>query len=228
MVLICELVQRRLGSLLARSRWHLFLCGRIYSLLADPPADMESMLRYDLPYALIVLACLISASFRMPPVSCGHSACGCSIGQCRWVVQAGYVWNFRGAIGLLTNGNKSCDYRCRAGRFGWVLLSKEAVDVSLEIDLPRRRFHSNLQGFHFGGYRFFSKSKAVEDLWTEIRRMTCSVTALIVHLLRRKVLFLSAEADRSTVQARHLQIDARYFWLKARFSGGKPRNFESG
>ncbi len=41
----------------------------------------------------------------------------------------------------------------------------------------------NYKGFHFdiGGHRFFSKSKEVEDLWTEIAGPT---TCSIVHALR--------------------------------------------
>src|SRR5580698_521607 len=61
-----------------------------------------------------------------------------------------------------------------AGLTAGYLLSKEAVDVVvLEADpvyvggISRTVTY---KGFHFdiGGHRFFSKSKAVEDLWTEI------------------------------------------------------------
>src|ERR1700704_3712644 len=61
-----------------------------------------------------------------------------------------------------------------AGLTAGYLLSKETVDVTvLEADpvyvggISRT---STYKGFHFdiGGHRFFSKSKAVEDLWTEI------------------------------------------------------------
>src|SRR5438309_9973661 len=61
-----------------------------------------------------------------------------------------------------------------AGLTAGYLLSKEAVDVLvLEADpvyvggISRTVTY---KGFHFdiGGHRFFSKSKAVEDLWTEI------------------------------------------------------------
>src|SRR5213595_2744379 len=61
-----------------------------------------------------------------------------------------------------------------AGLTAGYLLSKEEVDVIiLEADpvyvggISRT---STYKGFHFdiGGHRFFSKSKAVEDLWTEI------------------------------------------------------------
>src|SRR5947208_11011168 len=61
-----------------------------------------------------------------------------------------------------------------AGLTAGYLLSKEAVDVVvLEADpvyvggISRTATYN---GFHFdiGGHRFFSKSKAVEDLWTEI------------------------------------------------------------
>src|ERR1700704_170779 len=61
-----------------------------------------------------------------------------------------------------------------AGLTAGYLLSKETVDVTvLEADpvyvggISRT---AKYKGFHFdiGGHRFFSKSKAVEDLWTEI------------------------------------------------------------
>src|SRR5438445_12595156 len=61
-----------------------------------------------------------------------------------------------------------------AGLTAGYLLSKEDVDVVvLEADpvyvggISRTVTYN---GFHFdiGGHRFFSKSKAVEDLWTEI------------------------------------------------------------
>src|SRR6202022_4082566 len=61
-----------------------------------------------------------------------------------------------------------------AGLTAAYLLSKNNVDVTvLEADpgyvggISRT---STYKGFHFdiGGHRFFSKSRAVEDLWTEI------------------------------------------------------------
>src|SRR3981081_3370816 len=61
-----------------------------------------------------------------------------------------------------------------AGLSASYLLSKNEVDVTvLEADpvyvggISRT---ATYKGFHFdiGGHRFFSKSKAVEDLWTEI------------------------------------------------------------
>ena len=61
-----------------------------------------------------------------------------------------------------------------AGLTAGYLLSKEEVEVTvLEVDpiyvggISRT---ATYKGFHFdiGGHRFFSKSKAVEDLWTEI------------------------------------------------------------
>ena len=61
-----------------------------------------------------------------------------------------------------------------AGLTAAYLLSKNEVDVTvLEADpvyvggISRT---ATYKGFHFdiGGHRFFSKSKAVEDLWTEI------------------------------------------------------------
>src|SRR5437879_13299532 len=61
-----------------------------------------------------------------------------------------------------------------AGLTAGYLLSKEEVDVIvLEADSGYVGGISRTvtyKGFHFdiGGHRFFSKSKAVEDLWTEI------------------------------------------------------------
>src|SRR5947207_14565260 len=61
-----------------------------------------------------------------------------------------------------------------AGLTASYLLSKEGIEVTvLEADpvyvggISRT---ATYKGFHFdiGGHRFFSKSKAVEDLWTEI------------------------------------------------------------
>jgi protoporphyrinogen oxidase len=61
-----------------------------------------------------------------------------------------------------------------AGLTAGYLLSKEGIEVTvLEADpvyvggISRT---ATYKGFHFdiGGHRFFSKSKAVEDLWTEI------------------------------------------------------------
>src|SRR5437762_9004776 len=61
-----------------------------------------------------------------------------------------------------------------AGLTAGYLLSKEEVDVIiLEADpvyVGGISRSTTLKGFHFdiGGHRFFSKSNAVEDLWTEI------------------------------------------------------------
>src|SRR5215469_9923353 len=61
-----------------------------------------------------------------------------------------------------------------AGLTAGYLLSKDDVDVVvLEADPTYVGGISrtvSYKGFHFdiGGHRFFSKSKAVEDLWTEI------------------------------------------------------------
>src|SRR5438874_11674998 len=61
-----------------------------------------------------------------------------------------------------------------AGLTAGYLLSKEGIEATvLEADpvyvggISRT---ATYKGFHFdiGGHRFFSKSKAVEDLWTEI------------------------------------------------------------
>src|SRR5947199_6189811 len=61
-----------------------------------------------------------------------------------------------------------------AGLTAGYLLSKEAVDVVVleaePVYVGRISRTVTYKGFHFdiGGHRFFSKSKAVEDLWTEI------------------------------------------------------------
>ena len=61
-----------------------------------------------------------------------------------------------------------------AGLTAAYLLSKNAVDVTvLEADpvyvggISRTATYKGF-GFDIGGHRFFSKCKAVEDLWTEI------------------------------------------------------------
>ena len=53
------------------------------------------------------------------------------------------------------------------------------------------------KGFHFdiGGHRFFSKSKAVEDFWTEILPDDMlRAAAFFAHFLRRQVFRLSARS----------------------------------
>src|SRR4051812_1685211 len=61
-----------------------------------------------------------------------------------------------------------------AGLTAAYLLAKNEVDVTvLELDpvyvggISRTATYKGF-GFDIGGHRFFSKSKAVEDLWTEI------------------------------------------------------------
>ena len=66
-------------------------------------------------------------------------------------------------------------------------------------------------GFRFdiGGHRFFSKSREVEDLWTEILGPDLAgPTTLLENLLPRRVLFLSFEALRRALQTRALGIYA--------------------
>ena len=96
-----------------------------------------------------------------------------------------------------------------AGLTAGYLLSKEEVDVVvLEADplyvggISRTVTY---KGFHFdiGGHRFFSKSKAIEDLWTEI---------LPNDMLQRprssRIFLLSAETVRSSPQAGNFQVNA--------------------
>jgi protoporphyrinogen oxidase len=89
-------------------------------------------------------------------------------------------------------------------------LSKEEVDVTiLEADpvyvggISRT---ATYKGFHFdiGGHRFFSKSKAIEDLWTEILPNDMLARPRSRVFLRWQVFSLSAETVRSPAEARHL------------------------
>ena len=68
---------------------------------------------------------------------------------------------------------------------------------------------ASYKGFHFdiGGHRFFSKSKEVEDFWTEILpNDMLAAAALLAHLLSRPVLLLPAQGRRGAVQARRLRV----------------------
>ena len=92
-------------------------------------------------------------------------------------LQGWYVWNFTRETGLPNELMKKTVAIIGAGPAGLTaayLLSKNEVDVTvLEADpvyvggISRT---ATYKGFHFdiGGHRFFSKSKAVEELWTEI------------------------------------------------------------
>ena len=100
-----------------------------------------------------------------------------------------------------------------AGLTAGYLLSKEKVPVTiLEADphyvggIART---AKYKGYHFdvGGHRFFSKSKEVEDLWTELSAQRHARSpSVVADLLQRQVLLLSAQGRRGPVQARHLRI----------------------
>src|SRR3989441_10159169 len=122
-----------------------------------------------------------------------------------------------------------------AGLTAGYLLSKEDVDVVvLEADpvyvggISRTVTYN---GFHFdiGGHRFFSKSKAVEDLWTEILPNDMLVRPrssrifydgkFFSYPLRPFEALLKLGVFRSTLCV--------LSWLKARlFPVRNPRNFE--
>ncbi len=122
-----------------------------------------------------------------------------------------------------------------AGLTAGYLLSKEDVEVVvLEADpvyvggISRTVTYN---GFHFdiGGHRFFSKSKAVEDLWTEILPNDMMVRArssrifyggkFFSYPLRPFEALLKLGVFRSTL--------CILSWLKARlFPVRNPRNFE--
>src|SRR3977135_3052943 len=61
-----------------------------------------------------------------------------------------------------------------AGLTAAYLLSQDDIDVTVlqahPVDVGGISRTASYKGFHFdiGGHRFFSKSKAVEDFWTEI------------------------------------------------------------
>ena len=102
-----------------------------------------------------------------------------------------------------------------AGLTAAYLLSKDNVPVTvLEADpdyvggISRT---AKYKGFHFdiGGHRFFSKSKEVEDFWTEILpddMLDRPRSSRIFY--QRQVLLLPAQGRRSAVQARRLRGDA--------------------
>src|SRR5919109_909004 len=122
-----------------------------------------------------------------------------------------------------------------AGLTAGYLLSKEEVDVViLEADpvyvggISRTVTY---KGFHFdiGGHRFFSKSKAVEDLWTEIlpndmlqRPRSSRIFydgKFFTYPLRPFEALIKLGLVRSTLCV--------FSWLKARlFPVRNPRNFE--
>src|SRR3954465_773564 len=122
-----------------------------------------------------------------------------------------------------------------AGLTAAYLLSKNKVDVTvLEADpvyvggISRT---STYKGFHFdiGGHRFFSKSKAVEDLWTEI------LTNEMLTRPRSSRIFYGGKFFSYPLKPIEALLKLGVFrsilcilsWLKARlFPVRNPRNFE--
>src|SRR5436305_1408934 len=122
-----------------------------------------------------------------------------------------------------------------AGLTAGYLLSKEAVDVVvLEADpvyvggISRT---ATYKGFHFdiGGHRFFSKSKAVEDFWTEILPNDMLVRP------RSSRIFYGGKFYSYPLKPFEALLKLGVFkstlcvlsWLKARlFPMRSPRNFE--
>src|SRR6266403_2060785 len=122
-----------------------------------------------------------------------------------------------------------------AGLTAGYLLSKEAVDVVvLEADpvyvgdISRT---ATYKGFHFdiGGHRFFSKSKAVEDFWTEILPNDMLVRP------RSSRIFYGGKFYSYPLKPFEALLKLGVFkstlcvlsWLKARlFPVRNPRNFE--
>src|SRR5712691_8724164 len=122
-----------------------------------------------------------------------------------------------------------------AGLTAAYLLSKNDVDVVvLEADpvyvggISRT---ATYKGFHFyiGGHRFFSKSKAVEDLWTEILPNDMLVRP------RSSRIFYGGKFFAYPLQPFEALVKLVIFksigvvlsWLKARlFPVRNPRNFE--
>src|SRR5437899_11727490 len=122
-----------------------------------------------------------------------------------------------------------------AGLTAGYLLSKESVDVVvLEADPVYVGCISRTvtyKGFHFdiGGHRFFSKSKAVEDLWTEILPDDMLVRA------RSSRIFYGGKFFSYPLKPVEALLKLGIFrstlcilsWLKARlFPVRNPRNFE--
>src|ERR1700730_15697618 len=122
-----------------------------------------------------------------------------------------------------------------AGLTAAYLLSKNEVDVTvLEADhiyvggISRT---ATYKGFHFdiGGHRFFSKSKAVEDLWTEI------LPNDMLHRPRSSRIFYDGKFFAYPLRPLEALIKLGIVrstlcvlsWLKARFFPVRdPRNFE--
>ena len=178
-----------------------------------------------------------------PPAGAGAGARdGCSgVGQRRRAERAGLVRLefYTGKLGgLIRNENKRRHHRRRTGGADrrLILLSKNKVGVTvLEADpvyvggISRT---GTYKGFHFdiGGHRFFSKSKAVEDLWTEIlpndmlERPRSSRIFYDGKFFAYPLKPFEALIKLGVVQIRRF---AFLSWLKARlFPVRDPRNFE--
>ena len=121
-----------------------------------------------------------------------------------------------------------------AGLTAGYLLSKNDVEVLvLEADpvyvggISRT---ATYKGFHFdiGGHRFFSKSKAVEDLWTEILPNDMLIRPRSSRIFYGGKFFsYPLKPVRSAAEARRLQVDSlRSVVVKgASISGAKSAQF---
>src|SRR5213595_1780928 len=122
-----------------------------------------------------------------------------------------------------------------AGLTAGYLLSKEEVDIIiLEADpvyvggISRT---TTYKGFHFdvGGHRFFSKSKAVEDLWTEILPNDMLVRPRSSRIFYGgKFFFYPLKPFEALIKLGIVRSTICVLsWLKARlFPVRHPRNFE--
>ena len=122
-----------------------------------------------------------------------------------------------------------------AGLTAGYLLAKQGVPVQvLEADphyvggLSRT---AQYKGFHFdiGGHRFFSKSKAVEDLWTELLPHDMLERPRSSRIYYRGKFFSyplrAADALTKLGVIESVRCVASYLWAKI-FPGPQPRNFE--
>lgn len=85
----------------------------------------------------------------------------------------------------------------------------------------------NYKNFRFdiGGHRFFSKSREVEDLWSEIAGDDMlHQAALVSHLLPRPVLYLSIKALRGVVETGHCRVQPVHALVSSRAPAPGPRS----
>src|SRR3954467_13457066 len=122
-----------------------------------------------------------------------------------------------------------------AGLTAGYLLSRNEVDVTvLEADpvyvggISRTATYKGF-GFDIGGHRFFSKSKAVEDLWTEIlpNEMLTRPRSSRIFYGGKFFSYPLKPIERHPRLGVFRSILCILYWLKARlFPVRTPRNFE--